>query len=72
MVLDGNRKTRQIMNTKKILVMALALTTATCVFVRGHHHHHHSGLGLAAGIVGLTAATVSLAHDITRLCHFVF
>jgi len=53
------------MNTKKLLVMALALTTATCVFARGHHyHHHHSGLGLAAGIVGLTAATVALAHDI--------
>ena len=65
MVLDGNRKMRQIMNTKKIFVMALALTTATCVFARGHHHHHHhGGLGLAAGIVGLTAATVSLAHDI--------
>ena len=52
------------MNTKKIFVMALALTPATCVFARGHHHHHHSGLGLAAGIVGLTAATVALAHDI--------
>ncbi|MBR1485140.1 MAG: hypothetical protein IJ612_05550, partial [Prevotella sp.] len=34
-------KMRRIMNTKKILVMALALTTATCVFARGHHHHHH-------------------------------
>ena len=34
------------MNTKKILIMALALTTATCGFARGHHyhHHHHSGL----------------------------
>ena len=52
------------MNTKKIIVMTLAMTTATCVFARGHHHHHGGGLGLAAGIVGLTAATVSLAHDI--------
>ena len=52
------------MNTKKIFIMALALTASTCVFARGHHHHHHGGLGLAAGIVGLTAATVSLAHDI--------
>ena len=59
------------MNTKKILVMALAMTAATCVFAHGphggwghHHHHHHHGLGLAAGIVGLTAATVGLAHDI--------
>ena len=30
----------------------------------GYHHHHHSGLGLAAGIVGLTAATAAIAHDI--------
>ena len=59
------------MNTKKVLVMALAITAATCVFAHGphggwghHHHHHHHGLGLAAGIVGLTAATVGLAHDI--------
>ena len=52
------------MNTKKTLVMALGLMTATCVFARGPHYHHHHGLGLAAGIVGLTAATISLAHDI--------
>ena len=29
-----------------------------------HHHHHHCGLGLAAGIVGLTAATAAIAHDV--------
>ena len=29
-----------------------------------HHHHYHSGLGLAAGIVGLTAATAAIAHDV--------
>ncbi len=52
------------MNTKKILVMALALTACTGVFARGHHHHHSRGLDLAAGIVGLTAATVAIANDI--------
>ena len=30
----------------------------------GYHHHHHCGLGLAAGIVGLTAATAAIAHDV--------
>ena len=28
------------------------------------YHHHHCGLGLAAGIVGLTAATAAIAHDV--------
>ena len=30
----------------------------------GYHHHHHHGLGLAAGIVGLTAATAGIVHDV--------
>jgi hypothetical protein len=57
--------------------MMLALLAATCVFAHGprgwggpryhggyHHHHHHCGLGLAAGIVGLSAATAAIVHDV--------
>lgn len=29
-----------------------------------YHHHHHCGLGLAAGIVGLSAATAAIVHDV--------
>ena len=30
----------------------------------GGYHHHHCGLGLAAGIVGLSAATAAIARDV--------
>ena len=30
----------------------------------GYRHHCHSGLGLAAGIVGLGAATAAIARDV--------
>ena len=29
-----------------------------------YHHHHHSGLGLAAGIVGLSAVTAGIVRDV--------
>lgn len=38
----------------------------------GYHHHHHSGLGLAAGIVGLTAATAAIARDVVAPAPVVY